>query len=266
MESIGRNSAPDFSVHPALKPYLRAIRVDNAPHGTTPYTVLPGPLLVAGFQARGRLRVSRAEGKQLLDVRGITGLQTTARTFVPQGDTQTILVVFEPFGAFALLGCPMNEIADNHVSFDALLPSRLGREVSNRLGDARTKREMAEIVQSFFVTLLERARQRPHSLVLEAARRIADGRGRERIENLAGDLGISRRHLERLFQLQIGVGPKEFASLTRFEWVMGQLAHRRSWATLAYDAGFADQAHFVRHFVARTGVTPEQYVNSPRSM
>jgi methylphosphotriester-DNA--protein-cysteine methyltransferase len=256
---------PVHPVHPALRPYLRAIRIEKSAGEVGAYHVLPGPVPVAGFQARGRLCVLRQGREQLLDVCGITGLQSTARTFLPQADTHTVLVVFEPFGAFAVLGCPMNEIVEEHIGFGAILPARRCRDVSDRLREARTNREMAEIVESFLLTLLERRRPRPHALVLEAVRQITDCRGGERIENLADDLGVSRRHLERLFQLQIGVGPKEFASLTRFNWLMSQLPHRRSWAALAYEAGFADQAHFVRHFVARTGVPPEDYLRSLHS-
>lgn len=253
---------PDTWVHPALKPYIRAVRIGESAATTRAYQVLPGPVPVAGFQSRGRLGVLRQEGKRLLNICGITGLQSTARTFIPQSDTHTLLVVFEPFGAFALLGCPMNEIAEDHVGLDAIFPARHCREMSDRLREGRSNREMSEIVQSFFLKQLERVRQRPHALIMQATRQIADDHGRQRIEDLAGDLGVSRRHLERLFLREIGVGPKEFASLTRFDWLLNQLPRRRSWAALAYEAGFADQAHFVRHFVARTGITPQEHARS----
>jgi AraC-like DNA-binding protein len=55
------------------------------------------------------------------------------------------------------------------------------------------------------------------------------------------------------------VRPKEFASLVRFRWVLANLERHRSWSDLALAAGYSDQAHFVRSFTRRAGMTPTQF-------
>jgi methylphosphotriester-DNA--protein-cysteine methyltransferase len=62
--------------------------------------------------------------------------------------------------------------------------------------------------------------------------------------------------------MQIGVAPKELASLARFTRAVERLGHNRSWAGLAVDAGYADQAHFIRSFKRRAGRTPAEFTRS----
>jgi methylphosphotriester-DNA--protein-cysteine methyltransferase len=89
--------------------------------------------------------------------------------------------------------------------------------------------------------------------------RIIRANGGERVEDVVDAIGVGRRQLERLFRLQVGVGPKEFASLARFTWLIDQLGRQKSWADLALDAGYSDQAHFIRNFRRRTGATPVEF-------
>jgi AraC-like DNA-binding protein len=69
--------------------------------------------------------------------------------------------------------------------------------------------------------------------------------------------GVSERQLERLFDERVGYGPKVFARVVRLERsvraLRGSIA---SWARLAADCGYSDQAHLVREFRALAGVTP----------
>jgi methylphosphotriester-DNA--protein-cysteine methyltransferase len=69
---------------------------------------------------------------------------------------------------------------------------------------------------------------------------------------------MSEDRFGRLFQRQIGMGPKRYARLQRFRAVLAQVhrAERVDWCRVAADGGFTDQAHLVREFRAFAGVTP----------
>lgn len=253
--------SPRATLHPALAGLVREIRIDepDTSPSAEPFKVLPTPFPVLGMQLRGRLEVLRGERPELLSASGITGLQSAYRYFRPGADTRSVLVVFEPFGAFALLGCPMRELADEHVGLAALLPPASVAEMEERAAFASSAAEVSGIVQSFLLKQLGRARRPPHPGVVAAARRIVRHRGLESIETLSREVGVGRRHLERLFTEQIGTGPKDLASLARFDWVVRHMASRRSWADLASEAGYADQAHLIRSFASRAGVPPGEH-------
>ena len=84
---------------------------------------------------------------------------------------------------------------------------------------------------------------------------------------VAVDLGVSERHLRRVFRETIGMGPKSFAKLTRFRRALHaarEEAHA-SWARIAAAAGYYDQAHLITDFRAIAGVTPQALLDELRA-
>jgi AraC-like DNA-binding protein len=91
-------------------------------------------------------------------------------------------------------------------------------------------------------------------------------RGRAGVRDVAAALGVGERWLERAFARQIGYGPKTLARIVRLQHAVSLLqgGAAPSWTALAYDAGYADQAHLVREFRALAGVTPGAYAAERR--
>lgn len=100
-------------------------------------------------------------------------------------------------------------------------------------------------------------------LVLEAAERLASAG----VNIVATDLGVSERHLRRVFREAVGVSPKEFARLVRFNRAL-RAAHEddgESWAGIAAAAGYYDQAHLIGEFHSISGVTPRALLSELRA-
>jgi AraC-like DNA-binding protein len=246
----------------SLAAYVHEIWVDaESPEQLSPlapYPVLPGIGAVMGFQFRGRLAVRRGDSTEPLAVAGVTGLQSEVRWFVPREVPRSVLVRFTPIGAYALLGTPMCEVTDRHVPLTALSPaaSQLERRI-----DGASPDEAAAAVGGWLLALAERrGRRDAHADLVRALGMIAATYGAVPIERVADRVGVGRRQLERLFREQVGVSPKAFASASQFNWTVHHLGGRRSWADVAAEAGYADQAHFIRSFKRRAGVTPGEYV------
>jgi len=81
------------------------------------------------------------------------------------------------------------------------------------------------------------------------------------MEAVADNLGISKRQLERRFTAAVGISPKLFARITRFQNVLQLIENKefKSFTATAYDGGFYDQAHFIKDFKDFTGLNPKQY-------
>jgi transcriptional regulator GlxA family with amidase domain len=110
--------------------------------------------------------------------------------------------------------------------------------------------------------LLER---RARGAALHPATRAALGvllhaRGAARVENLARTVGWSPRQLERRFAREVGTTPKSLARTVRFQSLCAALGGTPGLdgAALAWDCGFADQAHLIREFRRFTGTTPQK--------
>ena len=93
-------------------------------------------------------------------------------------------------------------------------------------------------------------------------------RGGAGVREVAIALGVGERWLERAFDRHVGYGPKMLARVVRFQHALRLLdaGTALSWSALAYEAGFADQAHLVREFRALAGLTPGDFAAERRDV
>jgi methylphosphotriester-DNA--protein-cysteine methyltransferase len=81
------------------------------------------------------------------------------------------------------------------------------------------------------------------------------------VRSLVANSGVSHRRFLELFSQAVGLTPKRFARVLRFQNVFKRLERNptASWTDLALDAGYSDQPHFNREFREFSGLTPEEY-------
>jgi AraC-like DNA-binding protein len=82
--------------------------------------------------------------------------------------------------------------------------------------------------------------------------------GRVAIDDLATAAGVSRQHLTRVFRERVGVSPKVYCRLARFQAALAYVrpGHRVDWARVACALGYADQSHMIAEFRQFSGLTP----------
>jgi AraC-like DNA-binding protein len=81
------------------------------------------------------------------------------------------------------------------------------------------------------------------------------------IRDLSSKVGYSQKHFIHLFKQQVGVTPKAFLRIMRFQKALGQISRTPmpQWAALAADCGYFDQAHMIAEFRSFAGLTPVEY-------
>lgn len=110
----------------------------------------------------------------------------------------------------------------------------------------------------------------PRNSLLTVVKDIENLGGQVKIETLAKRHCISERQLERRFNEQIGISPKEFINLARFRQAfvkiqMGgtpQNQHKRSLADIAWECGYYDHAHLTNDFKRYAGSAPTELILS----
>jgi transcriptional regulator GlxA family with amidase domain len=93
-------------------------------------------------------------------------------------------------------------------------------------------------------------------VVTHALERLSDPNGRRSLAAIAAELALSERQLERRFLLRVGMMPKRFARLARFQRAISLMDSASALAAVAQLAGYYDQSHFVREFRAFAGTAP----------
>jgi AraC-like DNA-binding protein len=103
--------------------------------------------------------------------------------------------------------------------------------------------------------------QRIDPLVGQACELATARRGLTRVSSLVRDAGLSARQFERRFGAQVGLSPKAFLRVVRFQQVLKAMdgGGPTDWARLAVEHGFYDQPHFVNDFKAFTGLAPTEW-------
>jgi AraC-like DNA-binding protein len=169
-------------------------------------------------------------------------------------------VHFRPAGAFAVLGVPSTEFTDAHVDVAALWGDGTARELRERLCTASTHLARFQLLER---ALLERlsTNGRLHPMVRFALECFGpDGFGAS-VREAARRSGLSHRQFLTIFKSAVGLPPKQFCRILRFQHVhaMAQRTARINWTELALSCGFSDQSHLSNEFRRLSGLTPMQY-------
>ena len=185
---------------------------------------------------------------------------STLRNFIVRsvGWRHVIGASLRPEGVQPLLGVPAAVIGERV----ALLGDVIGGAadaIENRVFDAPEGRS----IETLGVVLLERRRAAPppDAMTHRAVSAVRRARGRQRMDALAAALNVAPRRLERHFLSHVGIPPKLFARLVRFDRAVRHLPARgtTSWAEFAAAHGYADQAHFINEFREFAGVPPAEF-------
>jgi len=169
-------------------------------------------------------------------------------------------VRLQPEGAYRLLAAPMSDFACRVYESDEVFGAVLER-LAERLAACAGAAGRLALLQAWLAVRLREARGW-HPNVSHAMQRLFHGGGRVRVDALAGELGVSQKHLIHQFHAQVGMAPKRVARIVAFNRVLARLggAAPKDWATIAQDAGYYDQPHFLREFRRFTGSTPREYL------
>jgi AraC-like DNA-binding protein len=205
-----------------------------------------------------------------LDAQAITepvfldGVNTISRKMSFLGHVELMGLSFHEGGAFPFLGIPLIELQNAISLLDAL--SRINLlSLHSRLQEAKSLSIRIHLLEEWLLSRLLLGKERDR-LIPASLNRLREREGHLPISELAHEFSISQRQLERLYQNQVGISPKQYSQLLRVETArlaLGQM-NKSSTADLAVELGFYDQSHFIREFSAVIGLTPHAYMKRGR--
>jgi AraC-like DNA-binding protein len=246
-------------------------------HGTHRYRIPRGPLanfvellwLYDGYlvpHARERL-LPMPTMELVIDLRGARTVSDATTLVGPQSnhwvlDTSeqhsVIGVHFKIGGGFPFFGVPAGELHNVRTSLDLLWGPRAGLLVEQVLA-AATADAKFDVLEA---ALLRAARGlERHPAVSFAVRRLSASPPTYGVAEVSGAVGMCQRRFLDRFRNEIGMAPKLFARVQRFQAVI-HAVHALAevdWAEIALDCGYFDQAHFIHDFRAFSGFTPSEY-------
>lgn len=250
---------------PALRRYVRSyVGFDLRGFPAGVHCGPPGRVLTAVISLSGPLGIGTGvdDGSPVTRFDGVaSGLMSRSVAIHHDGRQHGVQVSLTPLGARAVYGVPAAALAHRLVPLDELLGA-LGVELVDRLRAATTWVARFAVLDELLLRVVGRGDgdrlSRVCPEVAEAWRRLVTVQGRVQVGAVATELGWSRRYLTERFRDEVGLSPKTFARVLRFEYAH-ELATAHDplpWAAVATVSGYADQAHLVRDWREFTGRSP----------
>jgi AraC-like DNA-binding protein len=217
-------------------------------------------LIIALHEAPIICRASETSLRSVVWSRGIVhGPQWSFYQSAAKPVGTVVGISFRPGMAGVVLGLPISELTGCHVPIDALWGTR-GHDLRERLLAAGNSTVAFRILERELTARI----RRPlliHPAIAGALAAGGTGWANSRVADIQRDTGYSPKHFIALFRAAVGLTPKHYYRVKRFNAVLKSLAADAgaSLADLAASTGYSDQAHPTREFREFAGTTPTQY-------
>lgn len=251
---------PSFYVpHPALRPYVQTyihLNMDSNVHD-----IIPTGNTQIFFVLNDNYNVLQTTFKD----------QSSKKFFFSSPGTQyaqviseeiwsSVGIIFHPYGAYRLLNIPQNLLLGQFPDIEQLLPPSI-KEVQHKLEDnVNSIPNIVRIFDQWLMSLLMTSNI-DTSRIAYASRFIQNSNGLHKIEDLCSQLFVTKRTLELEFNEKIGMSPKMFSRIVRFNKIQSIIAStpKPDFQKISLDFNYYDQAHFIKEFKTFSGFSPSKY-------
>ena len=198
----------------------------------------------------------------------VSGVRTRPITIPSGSGSRMLIVAFKKGRAFPFYPFPISELTDTVAEAD-LVFGRNFNDLREQLLAAKSIDPMFQLVERF---LLQQAGNRlqgdgPAKCIEYAVSSMTHKPTPRRLHQLSDEIGYSQKHFIELFRQQVGVSPKQYLKIMRFQKAIGAIEHNESihWSQIALESGYYDQAHLIHDFKRFSGFTPNEYIKRKTS-
>jgi AraC-like DNA-binding protein len=168
-------------------------------------------------------------------------------------------ITFRPAGTAAFMRVPAHETRDSDIPLEFLWGRQPTLDLREQLLEESDSEAQLDALETALRTMLRPTAVHPAiAFSLTAFNRIPLATS---IGAVTNSIGMSAKRFIERFKAQVGVSPKEYCRIRRFQRAITQ-AHRRKtarWPEVALDCGYYDQAHLIHDFRSFSGLTPTAY-------
>jgi AraC-like DNA-binding protein len=193
-----------------------------------------------------------------------TGQITSSKTFRPTGVTGIIGVRFKPFGSYFFIDSPISEYTDQCNDLRNIYAENKINELEEKILNAATNTERIKWVEKFLVTSLRNVKLNiPIDSVISY---MQFKKGNLSIKEVAGEFHSSLSKFERNFKRAVGISPKTFSRVTRFNELLKSFKDEDNQRILNSIDYYYDQSHFIKEFISFSGFSPTEFKTINKSL
>jgi AraC-like DNA-binding protein len=191
---------------------------------------------------------------------GISGPQSESFLIERTTKDELLGIHFNLGGAFPFFDFPFGELHGLNVSLADVWGERRASRLLCLLQEARSVDRKFQVLEQWLMHVVAKP-LRHHPAVLFAMSEFQKGPGLFSSATVAAKVNMSQRRFIQLFRDEVGLTPKLFCRVQRFQQVINVVAKRDvvDWTDVALSCGYFDQSHFNHDFREFSGITPTEY-------
>jgi len=176
---------------------------------------------------------------------------------IPSSSMGIMGIRFFPHGLSAFTKTPLNELKQNEVSLVDMF-GKSAQTIAEQIASCVNTEDRIAVMERFLMAQLRHGIPQ-FQMMSEVLKEIVKHSGDISINYLVKKYKLSEKHIERIFLQNVGIGPKLFSRILKFQNVFKLATESDSLTKLGLHAGYFDQSHFIREFRAFTGYSPREY-------
>ena len=190
----------------------------------------------------------------------ISGERTRYIIIGAQSNQSMVGIRFRPGGAYPFFNFPISELSESVTELNLIWGS-LVEDIRDQLLEKKTPEERLLKLEAILLRQVQRSLE-PNRLITFAVYQLQHSPQFLAIRDLANAIGITQKHLISQFERVVGLRPKSFARVCKFQKVINVIEQQKKieWAAVASDCGYYDQAHFIKEFHTFSGMNPSTYL------
>jgi AraC-like DNA-binding protein len=249
--------------HPKFRSIVRLFEERRVDLGSMtvnwPVSARPHQIIDIYLEEPFRVRVGGCSTRRVPEI-VVVGPQTFPRAQLSMsGKIHVFNILFQPAGLNQLIGVDMRSLVNQDPAASDVLGASAVR-LGDKVRAAPDFFARVRATQQWLDGQME-GKASPNGAINHASALLIKTTGQTRIDDLVRLTGMSASQLQRRFNEQVGLSPKGYARLIRFDQalVARRRAPERSWTDILHDLGYYDQAHFIREFHMFAGISPTRF-------
>jgi AraC-like DNA-binding protein len=239
----------EFTPHPALAPYIDAYwTAAGDSTGMKSEKILPDGCIDFIFNIGPDCL---SENNTFLLNSGqayLIGTMTQFKETLMTPETRLLGIRFKPAAFTVFYEYPsLEKLTNTTVALD----KKLAPDINS------TVKYSVEYLDHFFLKKLSK----PSRSILPIISGIQEAKGQLSVKALAEKYFTTTRQLERTFNRQMGISPKEFINLVRYQTTFREIRNndaQKSLLQIAFECGYYDHSHLTNEIKRYTGSAPAQ--------